>query len=373
MHLHDDEAILAALGSEPDGIALLYRRHAAGLLDALARRTREPARAAELCAETFAVALDRPDSYDPARGPAVDWLNALASRLLDQAERRGVVVGQAQRRLGMAPLRLVGAARGDALSASAAGLRFLGELEEELLAAARFRADRRARRVLVPRRLLRPSLAGVAALLLLALLVDNRTAEERRVTPVPSGSVVTLRPMQRDTDCGGAAPGSEPWAREPTGLGVLERPQRKDDVLPAAALEQLPLGSVDPALTRRGGSVGALTTVHVVPSRAVPVEGRCGRAASPGICLVETRLRFRCFSVWEVGSGRALARSPLGLIVGLVPDGVVAVKLSARGHTVNADVVDNVYEAQLDVPAGTQVRFAVTRRSPTHRSRRLRQ
>jgi hypothetical protein len=225
----------------------------------------------------------------------------------------------------------------------------------------------------VPRRLLRPLLAGVAALLLLALLVDKRTAEERRVTPAPSGSVVTVRPMQRDTDCGGAAPGSEPWARQPTGLGVLDRPQRKDDVLPAAALEQLPLGSVDPALTRRGGSVGALTTVHVVPSRAVPVEGRCGRAALPGICLVETSLRFRCFSLWEVGSGRALARSPLGLIVGLVPDGVVAVKLSARGRTVNADVVDNVYEAQLDVPAGTQVRFAVTRRSPTHRSRRLRQ
>jgi hypothetical protein len=110
-----------------------------------------------------------------------------------------------------------------------------------------------------------------------------------------------------------------------------------------------------------------------VPSRAVPIEGRCGRAALPGICLVETSLRFRCFSVWEVWSGHALVRSPLGLIVGLVPDGVVAVKLSARDRTVNADVVDNVYEAQLDVPAGTQVRFAVTRRLPTHRSRRLRQ
>jgi hypothetical protein len=96
----------------------------------------------------------------------------------------------------------------------------------------------------------------------------------------------------------------------------------------------------------------------------VPVEGRCGQVALPGICLVETSLRFRCFSVWEVGSGRALARAPLGLIVGLVPDGVAAVKLSARGRTVRADVVDNLYEAQLDVPAGTHVRFAVTRRFP---------
>ena len=365
MERHDDEAILAALGTEPDGIALLQRRHAAALLDELARRTREPGRAAELCAETFAAVLDRPERYEPARGPVDDWLNAIATRLLERAERRGVVVADAQRRLGMAPLPLVGEARGDALSASAAGIRFLRELEEELLSAARFRADRRARRVLVPRRLLGLVLAGAAALLLLALLVKDRGAEQRRATPAPLGSLVTLRSMQHDAYCGGAAPGSEPWAREPRGLGVLARPQREDDVLPAAALEQLPLGSVDPALTRRGGSRGALTTVHLVPSRAVPVERRCGRVALPGICLVETSLRFRCFSVWEVGSGRALARAPLGLIVGLVPDGIAAVKLSAGGRTVGADVVDNVYEAQLDVPAGTQVRFTVTRRFPT--------
>ena len=363
MERHDDEAILAALGSEPDGIALLCRRHAAGLLDELARRTREPARAAELCAEAFAVALDRPDRYDPARGPAVDWLNAIAMRLLDRAERRGVVLRHAQRRLGMAPLQLVGAGGGEAVSASAAGLRFLRELEEELVAAARFRAERRARRVLVPRGLLRRVLAGAAPLLLLALLVSNRPAKERRATPASSGSVVTLHSMQRDTYCGGAAPGSEPWAREPSGLGILQRAQREDDVLPASALEQLPFGSVNPALTRRG-SPGSLTTIHLVPSRAVPVEGRCGRVALPGICLVETSLRFRCFSVWEVGSGRALARAPLGLIVGLVPDGIAAVKLSARGRTVGADVVDNLYEAQLDVPAGTHVRFAVIRRFP---------
>jgi len=358
MERHDDEAILAALGSEPDGIALLCRRHAAELLDGLVRRTREPARAAELCAEAFAVALDRPDRYDPARGPAVDWLNAIAMRLLAAAERRGVVIGHARRRLGMAPLRLVGEARKDALSASPAGLRFLRELEEELLAAARFRATRRARRGRVPRRVL----AGAAALLLLALLVANRAPEERRVTPAPSDSVVTLRSLQRDAPCGGAARGSEPWAREPRGLGVLERPQREDDVLPAAALEQLPLASVDPALTRRGGSRGALTTVHIVPARAVTVQGRCGRAALPGVCLVDTRLRLRCFSVWEVGSGRALARSPLGLILGLVPDGIAAVTVSARGRTVGAEVVDNVYEAQLDVPAGTPVRVAITGR-----------
>jgi DNA-directed RNA polymerase specialized sigma24 family protein len=365
MEWDDDAAILAAIASQPEGIALLFRRHAPGLLDALGRRTRDPERAAELCAEAFAVALERPERYDPARGPVADWLGAIAMRLLEQAERRGVVVGHAQRRLGMAPLRLVGAASGGALSASAPGRRFLRELEEELLAAARFRATRRTRRALVPRRLQAIVLAGVAVLLLLALLVGKRGVEEPRATPAPAGSLVLLRSMQRDTYCGGAAPGSEPWAREPIGLGVLQRPQRKDDVLPAAALERLPLTGVDPALTRRGGSRGALTTVHIVPARAVPGEAPCGRVALPGICLVETGLRYRCFSVWEVGSGRALARSPLGLIVGVVPDGITAVQLSARGRTVGADVVDNVYEAQLDVPAGTHVRFVVSRRSST--------
>jgi DNA-directed RNA polymerase specialized sigma24 family protein len=362
MERHDDEAILAALGPEPDGFALLYRRYAEEILDELARCTRDAARAAELCAEAFAVALDRAHRYDPARGPVADWLYAIARRLLDQAERRGAVAGGAQRRLGMAPLRLMGAARCDAFSASDAGLRFMRELEEELVAAARFRAARRARRVLVPRQVLRRVLAGAAALVLLtvlAALTQNRAGEDRRITPASSDPVVILRSMQRGAVCGGPAPGREPWAGEPRGLGVLERSQRKDDVLSAVALERLPLGSFDPAQTRRGGSLGALTTVHIVPSRAVSVEGHCDEAARPGVCLVETRLRFRCFSVWEVGSGRALARIPLGLIVGLVPDGISEVTLSARGRTVGAAVVDNVYEAQFDVPAGTRVRVAL--------------
>src|SRR5215218_10721059 len=133
MERHDDEAILAALGAEPDGFALLYWRYAGEILDELARCTGDAARAGELCAEAFAVALDRAHRYDPARGPVADWLYAIARRLLDQAERRGAVAGGAQRRLGMAPFRLMGADGCDALSASDAGLRFMRELEEELV------------------------------------------------------------------------------------------------------------------------------------------------------------------------------------------------------------------------------------------------
>ena len=42
---------------------------------------------------------------------------------------------------------------------------------------------------------------------------------------------------------------------------------------------------------------GALATVHVVPARAVPGEAPCGRVALPGVCLVDHRLRYRCFTV----------------------------------------------------------------------------
>lgn len=351
MERNDD----AAIGSQLEYIASLFERHAAQMLDSLARATRDPQRAAELCAEVFAVALERADRDDTT----ADSLEAIAAQLREQAERRGSVAARAQSRLGMAPLRLAGEAGGGDVSATAAGERFLRELEEELLEAARFR---NARGAPGRRRLGALLFAAVAALLLLAVLAGARGEDERQPTRPPAGSLVLLRSMQRDTYCGGEAPGSEPWAREPGGLGVLERVQRKDDVLSAAALERLPLAGVDPALTRRGGSPGALTTVHIVPARAVPGEAPCGEVALPGICLVGDRLRYRCFTVWEVGSGRALALSPLGPIVGLVPDGVVGVALSARGRRVTADVVDNVYEARLEVPAGTHVRVALTRR-----------
>jgi DNA-directed RNA polymerase specialized sigma24 family protein len=362
MERHDDAAILAALRTRPEGIASLHERHAARLLDTLARRTSDPERAAELCAEAFAVIVERPDRFDPARGRVADWLDAVATRLLEQAARRGGVADRARRRLGMAPLRLAVAPGGGAVSASAAGARFLRELEEELVAAARFRGERPARRALAPALLGGLALAAAASLALFAVLQGDRGADQPRAASPPAGPLVLLRSMERETYCGGAAPGSEPWAREPTGLGVLRRRQRADDVLPAAALARLPLGGVDPALTRRGGPQGA-ATVHVVPARAVPGEAPCGRVALPGICLIEAGLRFRCFSVFEVGSGRALARSARGLIVGVVPDGIASVRLSARGRTVAADVVDNVYEARLDVPAGTHVRFAIARRT----------
>lgn len=119
-----DEAILAALDTAPEAFAVFYRRHVAGLLGYFLRRTQDPELAADLCAETFAAALDGAHRFDPGRGPAVAWLYGIARRLLAHAQRRGVVEDRARRRLGMAPLDLTDAAieRIEALAGSESAL-----------------------------------------------------------------------------------------------------------------------------------------------------------------------------------------------------------------------------------------------------------
>jgi DNA-directed RNA polymerase specialized sigma24 family protein len=87
----DDEAILAGLDGEPDAFAVFSRRHVAALLEHFASRAHDRGLAAELCAETFATALDDAHRFDPARGLAVDWLDGIARRLLNDAGRSGAV------------------------------------------------------------------------------------------------------------------------------------------------------------------------------------------------------------------------------------------------------------------------------------------
>jgi DNA-directed RNA polymerase specialized sigma24 family protein len=80
--------------------------------------------------------------------------------------------------------------------------------------------------------------------------------------------------------------------------------------------------------------------------------------------LVLNAYRYRCFSMVDVRSGRALMRIPSGIVTGIVPDGIDRVMLSAGGRTVTADVVDNVYQAGFDVPAlpaGTPVTVELPR------------
>ena len=91
---------------DPDAFTALYREHAPGLLGWLARRTRDPEAAADLCAETFAAALLGADRYDPDRGPAVAWLYGIARNQLATAARRGAVEDRARCKLGMTPIEL---------------------------------------------------------------------------------------------------------------------------------------------------------------------------------------------------------------------------------------------------------------------------
>jgi RNA polymerase sigma factor (sigma-70 family) len=105
-----DEELLAAVDGEPEAFGVFYRRHVRPLLGYLVRRAGDAELAADLCAETFAAALDGLHRFDPARGPAVAWLYGIARRLLSHAARRGVVEDRARRRLGMAPIELTDAA-----------------------------------------------------------------------------------------------------------------------------------------------------------------------------------------------------------------------------------------------------------------------
>jgi DNA-directed RNA polymerase specialized sigma24 family protein len=318
----DDEAILAGLDGEPDAFAVFYRRHVAALLEHFASGTHDRGLAADLCAEAFATALDDAHRFDPARGLAVDWLDGIARRLLNEAGRRGAVEDRARRRLGLAALE-----PGDG---------FVEALEEELVEAARFRAWRRRSRLALPLVGLR-ALAVIAALTLAAVVGvlalgrggSDRTASDRSATQQAS-FVVQPAPMLSTAACRGPDVRGESAAQAAAAIGVTNGVPR--------------------------------TGVRVVSPLGVSDGANCVRGEGPGACLVvEDRSSYRCFGLANVRAGRALARTSEGLIVGVAPDDVDRVTLTARGRTAGAVVVDNVYAARLGVPSGTPVRVALDR------------
>ncbi|WP_320669372.1 RNA polymerase sigma factor [Patulibacter defluvii] len=96
-----DQELLHAAGREPEAFGVFYRRHVEAVLAYLLRRTRRPELAADVCAETFALLLERLDAFDPERGSARGWLFTIAGHQLIDAVRRGQVDDRARRRLGM--------------------------------------------------------------------------------------------------------------------------------------------------------------------------------------------------------------------------------------------------------------------------------
>jgi RNA polymerase sigma factor (sigma-70 family) len=99
----DDDLLLAG---DAASFGAFYRRHVGWVLGFLARRTRDPELAADLCAETFAAALLARERYTPRDGDARSWLFRIAQNKLNDALRRGYAEDRARRRLGMERVEL---------------------------------------------------------------------------------------------------------------------------------------------------------------------------------------------------------------------------------------------------------------------------
>jgi hypothetical protein len=150
-----------------------------------------------------------------------------------------------------------------------------------------------------------------------------------------------------------------PDLEEFTGIALLARPQRGTDRLPFSP-RRLPIGAFDPDATRRAPARRS-ASLFVVPSPQVASFGGCGGDDGPGVCLVASSRTFRCFETSDVRGGRAVARTPQGTLVGIVPDGVGSVTLSAAGPSVTAAVRENVFEADLAAVRGTRLELAMQR------------
>jgi hypothetical protein len=329
---------------DPDAFAKFYRRHAGRLLSHFAERTRNPRLAAELLAETFAAAL-----ADPER------LDTIAEAELAHAERAGQARDRARKRLGIPEL--------------APGDRFLDDLEEELVAAARFRATRhkplpRPRLPRPPARLVRGVLAGALALAAIAAAValalgGGDDPPRRAATSGPSTELV---PMVSPPRCIARAYDKRPASPAIPYFSVFNRPQRIDDRLAGDLWESLPIASYDPRETRLAANGRRGTRLHAIPSLGVSAEGGCAAGDGPGVCLLQDDAgRHRCFTIAAIRDGLAFARTERGSIVGIAADGVGRVTLTAGGRRASATVSGNVYEAELDVAPGTRVGVQLAR------------
>jgi RNA polymerase sigma factor (sigma-70 family) len=97
----DDEELLSLTPERPEAFAAFYRRHERAMLGYFMRRAGDPELAADLSAETFAVALTNVRRYDPSRAPAYAWLFGIARNKLLHALDAGRVEDAARRKLGM--------------------------------------------------------------------------------------------------------------------------------------------------------------------------------------------------------------------------------------------------------------------------------
>jgi RNA polymerase sigma factor (sigma-70 family) len=101
-----DAELAVNTSAEPGLFGELYRRHERTALAYFLHWTASPEIAADLAAETFAIALASIAGYDPARGEFVAWLFGIARHVLARSLERGRVEDAARQRLGMATVSI---------------------------------------------------------------------------------------------------------------------------------------------------------------------------------------------------------------------------------------------------------------------------
>jgi RNA polymerase sigma factor (sigma-70 family) len=96
----------ALLSGGPEAFGLFYLRHEAYVLRFFIRRVKGLDAAADLCAETFARALEHRRSFDPGRGEGRAWLFGIARHVLAESVAKGRVLDETRVRLELEPLTI---------------------------------------------------------------------------------------------------------------------------------------------------------------------------------------------------------------------------------------------------------------------------
>lgn len=92
------------LSGGPDEFGRFYLKHEAYVLRFFMRRVIGVDVAADLCAETFARALESRRSFDPRRGEARGWLFGIARHVLAESRAKGRVIDETRVRLRLEPI-----------------------------------------------------------------------------------------------------------------------------------------------------------------------------------------------------------------------------------------------------------------------------